>query len=199
MNDQLFPEVSSHRSTGYDVNPLIMNRWSPRSFLDRDIPEEVLFSLFEAARWAPSASNEQPWRFIIARSQEERETFYSFIAEGNRLWCEKAPVLAVIISKSLTSNGKPNRAHAFDTGTAWGYLALEAIRKGLMTHAMGGFDREQARKTLNVPEEFELHAVIAIGYRGNTESLPPELQEREKPSVRRPLSDSMFSGRFGER
>ncbi|KKI89211.1 NADH dehydrogenase [Bacillus sp. SA1-12] len=189
--------VSDLRKPGYEISPQFLNRWSPRSFLEKDVPEDVLFSVFEAARWAPSASNQQPWNFIIARTKEDREKFYSFIMQGNLVWCKKAPVLAVIISKTTTERGF-NAWHAFDAGTAWGYLALEASRKGLITHAMGGFEKERAREALNVPDGYELHAVIAIGYQGEKDVLPENLQEREQPSTRRPLNESLFEGSFRE-
>lgn len=185
------------RQPAYDIDPIFIERWSARSFSNRDVSDDELFSILEAARWAPSANNIQPWRFIVARKAEDREKFYDFILPGNRLWCEKAPVLVLILSHLLDSKGKKNTSHAFDTGTAWGYLALEATRKGLIAHAMGGFKREQAREVLNIPAEFELHAVVAIGYQGEKDALPEALQEREKPSMRRPLSESVFEGEFG--
>lgn len=191
-------DVKEHRQADYDINPALIERWSPRSFLNKKVPDEVLFSLFEAARWAPSANNMQPWRFIIARTQEDREKFYPFINEKNRTWCEKAPVLAVILSAKEKPNGQFNRTHAFDTGTAWGYLTLEAHRKGLIVHGMGGFDPARAREILNVPENYDLHAVVAIGYQGEKSALPDEFQEREKPSNRRPITESVFEGGFQE-
>jgi nitroreductase len=197
MMNQYLPQVAEYRKASYEVDPVFLNRWSPRSFKSDPIPDEVLFSLFEAARWAPSANNEQPWRFILARSKEERERFYPFIADGNRVWCEKAPVLALILSKTVNAKGVNNRAHAFDAGAAWGYLALEAARRGLIAHAMGGFDPDKAREVLKVPDEYELHAVIAIGYQGEKDALPEQLQEREKPSGRRELSETVFKGVFG--
>ena len=192
---QLKPEVERYRKPSHAIDPVYLNRWSPRSFLDKEVPDEVLLSLFEAARWAPSGGNIQPWRFILARTQEDREKFYPFINPGNRIWCEKAPVLAVIISTSISEFGH-NRTHSFDTGAAWGYLALEAVRHGLITHAMGGFDPDQAREVLQVPQEFELLAVIAIGYQGEKDALPENLQEREKPNDRRALNESLFEGGF---
>lgn len=185
------------RKPGFEVSSQFINRWSPRSFLEQEIPEDVLLSLFEAARWAPSASNVQPWRFIIARTQEDRERFHSFILPGNLVWCAKAPVLAVILSQTETDRGD-NGWHAFDAGAAWGYLALEAHNKGLITHAMGGFDPEKAREVLNVPDDYAIQAVVAIGYQGEKEILPDNLQEREQPNDRRPLKESLFAGSFGK-
>jgi len=194
LPSQTKPE--SFRQPAYNIDPVFIQRWSPRSFADKDVPEETLFSLFEAARWAPSALNLQPWRFIVARTKEDLETFHSFILPGNLAWCRNAPALAVLASMTTSDRGD-NRAHAFDAGTAWGYLALEATRKGLITHAMGGFDREKARAALGVPDDVELHVVIAIGYQGEKEALPETLQEREQPNGRRPLNETVFEGSFG--
>jgi nitroreductase len=198
MMNHYLPQVKEHREADHEIDSVFLNRWSPRSYKSDPVPDEVLFSLFEAARWAPSGSNEQPWRFILARTQEDKERFYPFIAEGNRIWCEKAPVLVLIVSKTISSRGTHLRSHAFDAGTAWGYLALEATRQGLITHAMGGFDPEKAREVLGIPAEFEPQAVIAIGYQGEKEALPENLQEREKPSARRDLSETVFEGIFKE-
>jgi len=189
--------VFQYRQAEYDVDPVYLRRWSPRSFSEREVPLDTLMSLFEAARWAPSANNEQPWRFIVARTEEERKLFYSFIHESNRVWCENAPALVAVASVGTSSRGTPNRTHAFDAGAAWGLLALEAVRKGLITHAMGGFDREKARLALGVPDDVELHAIVAIGYRGPKETLPPHLQEREKPSSRKSIRETVFFGLYG--
>ncbi|WP_419180569.1 nitroreductase family protein [Bacillus salipaludis] len=188
-------QLTEFRTPTYEIDPLVLNRWSPRSFLEKDVPDNVLFSVFEAARWAPSAFNFQPWRFIIARTKEDREKFYSFIGEFNRKWCEKAPVLALMISE--IPSDKNNRSHSFDTGAAWAYLSLEATRKGLITHPMTGFDFDKAREDLNVPKEYDINALIAIGYQGPKEVLSDMLQQREQPSNRRSLQESLFEGKYG--
>lgn len=162
MNDI---QTKPYRLADHEIDPVYLNRWSPRSFSDKEVPDEVLMRIFEAARWSPSSHNLQPWRFIIARNNEHRENFYSFITERNRLWCEKAPVLAVLISD------KEDPKHEFDTGTAWGYLSLQAAREGLITRAMGGFQKDKAREKLNIPENFDIQVVIAIGYQGEKEKL----------------------------
>jgi nitroreductase len=196
MNDKLTPEVEKNRNPEYNVDAQFINRWSPRAFSAQQVSDSVLMSILDAAHWAPSASNEQPWRFILARTPEQREKFYPFINEFNRTWCEKAPVIIVIASKTTNAKGEPNRSHAFDAGTAWGHLALAASNKGLYTHAMGGFNSVQAKGILNVPDEYELHAVVALGYRGDIASLSASHQEREKPSVRRPLAEFILEGGF---
>jgi nitroreductase len=185
------------RTATVPIDPVYLKRWSPRSFLEKEVPEEILFSVFEAARWAPSAFNIQPWRFIVARTKEDRAKFHSFISEFNLKWCDKAPVLALIISELNNDKGF-NRSHSFDTGSAWGYLSLEATKKGLITHPMTGFDFEAARHTLNIPDDFAIEALIAIGYQGEKEALPEALQERENPSPRRETKDSLFEGSFGQ-
>src|SRR5699024_2012827 len=157
-------EVKEFRKASYDIDPIYVNRWSPRSFLDKEVSDDILYSVFEAARWAPSAANKQPWRFIIAREQADRDKFLSFINEGNVIWCNKAPVLVALLSKTDNEDGGHNPSHAFDTGAAWGFLALEAYRKGLVTHAMGGFDREKAKEVLSIPENYTVHAIVALGY-----------------------------------
>jgi nitroreductase len=188
-------EVEKFRKPTYEIDPAVLNRWSPRSFLDKKVPDDVLLSVFEAARWAPSAFNIQPWKFILAREEESREKFYSFISEFNLLWCKKAPVLALVISKVNSERGD-NHSHSFDTGAAWGYLALEATKKGLVTHPMTGFDFEKAREVLKVPEDYAINALIAIGYQGPKEVLSETLQTREQPSPRRPLEETLFDGEF---
>jgi nitroreductase len=192
------PEVAQNRKADHDIDPLFLNRWSPRAFQQKEVPNDVLLRVFEAARWAPSGGNLQPWRYIIARTAEDRQKFLSFINPGNVEWCHKAPVLAVLISHKYTAGGNFNRSNGFDAGTSWGYLALEAARQGLITHAMGGFDPDKAREVLGVPEEYELYAVIAIGYRGEKSELPEKFREREVPSVRRPLRESLFEGAFNK-
>lgn len=183
-------EIQQFRQPDHEVDPIFINRWSPRSFLEKEVPEEVLMRVLEAARWAPSANNSQPWRFILARTPEERELFHSFIFERNLEWCKNAPVLAVLISD------KQNRMDAFDSGTAWGFLSLQAIKEGLKTHAIGGFDKEKAREVLNIPEEFNIQVAIAIGYQGEKEALPEDFQARELPSNRRPLVETIFEGKY---
>ncbi|MCQ6275590.1 nitroreductase family protein [Bacillus sp. V3B] len=198
IHSKVNPKVEQFRQHTYEIDPVFLNRWSPRSFLEKDVPADVLLSVFEAARWAPSAYNIQPWRFIIARTKEDREKFYSFISEFNRTWCEKAPVLALIISEKTNDDKGHNISHSFDAGTAWGYLALEATKKGLITHPMTGFDFERAREVLNVPENYSIDALIAIGYQGEKDVLSETLQEREQPSPRRPVKESLFEGAFGQ-
>ncbi|WP_407269636.1 nitroreductase family protein [Radiobacillus sp. PE A8.2] len=187
--------AKQHRTADYEIDPIYINRWSPRSFQDKQIPDDILLSLFEAARWAPSSMNLQPWRFIIARTEEDRARFHSFINEMNLTWAKKAPVFALLISEREHEKGK-NGSHKFDAGAAWGYLALEAVRKGLITHPMGGIDRDKAREVLQIPDNFTVDALIAIGYQAEKEALPEDVQKREKPSPRRPLTETLYEGAY---
>ncbi|WP_405098717.1 nitroreductase family protein [Oceanobacillus sp. FSL H7-0719] len=192
-------DIKTYRTSEYDIDEMFLNRWSPRSFSEKEVPEDTVLALFEAAHWAPSAFNFQPWRFIIAQTVEEREVFHSFINEFNLNWCEKAPVLSLILSKKVNDDGKAFRSHSFDTGAAWGYLALQANKKGLVTHPMTGFDFDKAREALEIPEDCHIEALVAIGYQDDKEKLSELLQEREQPNNRKPLGDFIFNGKFGEK
>ena len=195
------PEVQKTRSTTHEINSLIVNRWSPRSFMPEEISDKELFSLFEAARWAPSSSNSQPWRFIFAkRNSKNWNDLFNLLVDFNKQWCADASVLVVIVSrKNFEHNGQPSITHQFDTGSAWENLAIQAVSQGLITHAMAGFDYEKARKDLEVPADFEVVAMIAIGKRGPKENLSTELQAREVPNTRKPLSELVMEGKFGNK
>lgn len=184
------------RKPTYPINPLILNRWSPRSMTGEDIDNEEIMSLFEAARWAPSSYNNQPWRFIYAkRNTEHWERLFNLLAEGNRIWAKNAALLIVVISgKNFEYNGKPARTYQFDAGSAWENLALEASSRGIVAHGMQGFDYDKARIDLGIPADFEVMAMIAIGKKGPKESLPPELQEKEKLTDRKPLKEIVMEG-----
>jgi nitroreductase len=191
------PNPLGGRATSWGVQPLILNRWSPRAFLDRPVTEQDLRGVLEAAHWAPSCFNEQPWRFIIAQSDDDREKLLACLTPNNQLWAKLAPVLLVVLSSpTFVLDGKPNRWNAFDAGTAWGFLALEAAARGLSTHAMGGFSQDKIRQLYAVPEGWGMHAVVALGYRGPKELLSADLQARELPSGRKPLDECWAEGRF---
>ena len=182
--------TTTNRSTNYPISDVILNRWSPRAFATTPVADDVLYRLFEAARYAPSARNLQPWRFIIAKTPEQLETFHSFINEANLVWAKNAPVLAVLVSENTYG------MHAFDAGSSWGFLALQATKEGLITHPMGGIDKAKAREVLGVPEEYDVLIAIAIGYQGDASELPEVLQAREVPSTRKPLEEVLFEGSF---
>ncbi|OXL83753.1 nitroreductase [Paenibacillus sp. SSG-1] len=194
--NEILPEVQGQRKSEYPVSPLFLNRWSTRAFSTRKVSDQDLYTILEAAHWAPSSYNDQPWRFIVAKTEEQLSTFHSFLNEFNLTWASSAPVLIVVASDKLRENGDPNGAHAFDAGAAWASLAIQATILGLHTHAIGGFDRNKARDILNVPDHIELHAVIALGFLGDKSVLPEAIQQREVPNDRRPLNELVFEGKF---
>ncbi len=159
---------------------------------------EELMGLFEAARWAPSSFNNQPWRFLYARrNSPEWQTFFDLLGQGNKSWAKNAAALIVIISKTtFDRNGKPSRTHSFDAGAAWGNLALQASIKGLVAHGMQGFDYDKARQALGIPDDYQVEAMAAVGRPGRREDLPEEKQVGEKPSGRKPLSEIVIEGGF---
>lgn len=199
MQNDISSEVASHRAAEHEVDAIFLNRWSPRAFSSEPIDDETLRRVFEAARWAPSSFNEQPWRFLFARSEEDRQRFVDFLMPANQVWAKDAPVLIVVVSKkTFTHNGSPNMVHQFDAGCAWGFLSLAALQNGLITHGMAGFDRDKARETLNVPDDFEIHAVIAFGKHGDAAQLPEDVRKREVPSNRRVQNETFFEGQFSQ-
>lgn len=191
------PAVQPYRKADHEVQPVFVNRWSPRAFSPEPIEDATLWGVFEAGRWAPSSYNEQPWRFIIARSEADRKRFLDFLLPMNQAWAQHAPVLLVMVAKKTFShNGTPNSVAVFDCGTAWGYMSLQAAHNGLITHGMAGFDRDKARVALEVPDDYDIVAVIAMGKHGDKAQLPEAMQEREVPSDRRPAKDTVMEGRF---
>jgi nitroreductase len=188
-------------SADYPIQELLAKRWSPYAFQDRPVPEDDLRSLFEAARWAASSFNEQPWTYIVATKEdpEEFQLLLSCLVEFNQGWAKAAPVLALGIA-SLTSarNGRVNRAAVHDLGLAAGNLLVEATARGLVVHQMLGIFPDKARQVFDIPQGFEAWTAIAIGYRGDPMSLPDALRERERlPRQRKPLSQFVFSGKWG--
>lgn len=190
--------MSTNRKSNYPIQPLILDRWSPRAMSGEAMADEELMPLFEAARWAPSSYNNQPWRFLYAhRETEHWEAFFSLMGEWNQGWAKNAAVLVVILSNTkFEYNGKDNPTHSFDTGSAWENLALEASARNLVAHGMAGFDYEAARKVLGVPEGFAVEAMVAIGKPGKKEDLSEDLQKEEQPSGRRPLEEIVMEGGF---
>jgi nitroreductase len=187
--------------TEFPVHDLIRDRWSPRAFAEKTVSPAVLRSLFEAARWAPSSSNEQPWAYIVA-TREDKENFekmLSVLVEFNANWAKNAPVLALSIAKLVfEKNNAANRNAQYDTGAATAFLSVEATSRGLAVHQMAGFDPDKARKVFEIPAGWDAIAAIAIGYPGDPESLPQPLRDRElAPRARKPLSKFVMTGRWG--
>ncbi len=194
----MLPDASRTRKADYPIHPIFLKRWSPRAMSGETLSEQELMTLFEAARWAPSTYNEQEWRFLYARNGGANwKTFFGLLMEANQVWCSKAVVLVVVLSKkTFTMNGKPNPVHTFDSGASFENLALQGAEMGLVVHGMAGFDRDKARKELKVPDDFAVEAMIAIGKPGDPASLPPELRDREQPSDRKPVTEIIREGPF---
>lgn len=187
-------------TTEAPIHELIRERWSPRAFSEKSVPAEILRSLFEAARWAPSSSNEQPWAYIVA-TKEDAENFAKMLGvlvEFNADWAKHAPVLALSLAHLKTRDGKPNRVALHDVGSASGQLTFEANSRGLVVHQMAGFHAEKARETFGIPGDWEPVAAMAIGYPGNPDLLPQKLRERElAPRTRKPLKEFVMTGKWG--
>jgi nitroreductase len=188
---------SDIRRSEYPVDRLFIDRWSPRAMSGEEIPEEELMVILEAARWAPSSSNNQPWRILYARRNTQHwQMFFDLLTDSNKVWNMNSAVLLVMISKNTFENGQPSRTHSYDTGAAWENLALQGSLKGCVVHGMQGFDYERARISLNIPDGFTVEAMASIGKPGNKEDLPEPLQVRESPNSRRSLKETAFEGPF---
>jgi nitroreductase len=189
-------------ATDHPVHKLIRERWSPRAFSDQAVRAEVLRSLFEAARWAPSSSNEQPWAFIVATKEDSAThgKLLSTLVEANQAWAKRAPVLGIAVSElAFARNGKPNRNAFYDTGAAMAHLTTEATARDLFVHQMGGFDPQKAIQIFSIPAGWEPISAFAIGYPGDVQSLPETLRERELAArTRKPLAEFVMSGNWGQ-
>ncbi|MGI9535250.1 MAG: nitroreductase family protein [Thermodesulfobacteriota bacterium] len=190
--------ISEYRESEHNINDIFINRWSPRAMSGETISDDELFSLLEAARWAPSSYNNQPWRFVYAkRDTEHWDKLFNFLLEGNQTWVKDAAVLVVLISKTTSDhNGSFMRTHSFDTGAAWENLALQGSINGFVIHGMQGLDYDRATSELGVPDEYKVEMMFAIGKPGKTEDLPEKLQKIEKPSGRKKISEIVSEGKF---
>ena len=188
----------NNRVVDHSVLPIFPQRWSPRAMSGETVTEEELNTLFEAARWAPSAYNNQPWRFLYARRDTaDWNLFFDLLVEPNKVWCKNAGALLVILSKTTFDfNGKPSRTHSYDAGAAWGYFALQGSASGLVVHGMQGFDYDRARTVLAVPDDYQVEAMAAVGRPGRKEDLPEDLQKREAPSDRKKVDRIAWEGKF---
>ncbi|HXA40992.1 MAG TPA: nitroreductase family protein [Phenylobacterium sp.] len=197
------PLTLNTRTADHDIDPIFLTRWSPRAFTGEEIPQEVLLSMFEAARWAPSASNIQPWRFVYARrGTPQWEPLFGALMDMNQAWVVNASVLAYVLSDRFRrkpgADPTPNRSHSFDTGAAWAYLALQAQHLGWAAHGMGGFHVDKAYEALGAPEsDYRVEAAIAIGRPTEASVLPEAYRAREVPSGREPVESFVFEGRLG--
>lgn len=200
MNVLKSTDVTEYRQTGHPVDDHFVERWSPRAMTGEPVSEETLGRLFEAARWAPSSYNAQPWRILYARRETpEWDLFFDLMVEFNQGWAENAGALLVFLSrKRFEHNDQPAATHSFDTGAAWMSLALQGRSLGLVVHGMQGFDYERAREALGVPEVYAVEAMAAVGHPAPKDVLPDEMREKEEPSDRRAVEEIAFEGRFPE-
>lgn len=191
------------RQSEHPIEPAFLQRWSPRAFTAEPISRDALMRLFEAARWAPSGSNHQPWRFAYAlRGTPAFEAYVDALVPFNAAWARHAAALVVVASAQRSvppgaSELKSHPSHAFDTGAAWMQLALQARADGWATHAMGGFDHAKARAAVGASDDLVLHAVVAVGRQGAAGQLSADLQAREHPNGRQPVSAFVVEGAFG--
>lgn len=196
MNDHpSFPRQADH-----PIDRRFLTRWSPRAFSDAVMSEAQMLSLLEAARWAPSASNNQPWRFVWAlRGEAGFEAIASALDDGNRAWAPRASGLIVVTAKMVVERHgekRPNRTAQFDTGAAWAQLALQARELGLYAHGMGGFFAEPLAQAIKLPEDHAIICVVAVGWRGDAAELPENQRAKEFPNQRLPLSETTRHGTF---
>ena len=193
--------MSKTASPDYPVHELVTKRWSPYGFEDRSVSEDDLRSLFEAARWAPSSYNEQPWSYVVATKQnaEEFERLLSCLVEANQEWARAAPVLMIACtSLNFSRNEKPNAAAVHDLGLAAGNLSFEATARGLSVHQMIGIRPDKARELLEIPEGVQPVTALAIGYAADPATLPDKFKQRDlAPRQRKHLSEFIFGDKWG--
>jgi nitroreductase len=193
---------ANERTAAHPIDKLFLERWSPRAFTGEEISEAELSTILEAARWAPSSYNSQPWRFLYARRGSAHwPTFLGLLNEFNQSWAKQAGALLIVVSSSTmlppgAEKPVPSHSHSFDAGAAWANLALQANLSGWQAHAMVGFDIPRAFASLNVPEGFRVEAAVAIGRRGPASLLPEAIAAREKPNDRKTLAEIAFEGGF---
>jgi nitroreductase len=192
--------VSEKPAPDHPIFDLLARRWSTRAFADRSVDRETLASLFEAARWAPSSGNGQPWSFLVATKDNpaEHERIASVLVPGNA-WAQKVPVLALSVAALDRAPDKPNRHAYYDLGLATENLFIQAVSMGLAMHVMAGFKVDMAREIFEIPARHDPVSMIAIGYPGDPDSLPEDLRQRELASrQRKPIREFVFSGKFGQ-
>jgi nitroreductase len=195
------PDPTDARHPDYPVDPIFITRWSPRAFDRSVLPDADLMTILEAARWAPSAFNYQPWRLLYAkRESADWERFLSCLIPFNQGWAHNASVLIFICSDTLMEmkpgQANPNHTHSFDAGAAWASMALQATMLGYHAHGMSGVDWDKVRDALKVPERFRVDAACVLGRIGSLDVLDEKLQAREVPSGRKPVADFAFAGDF---
>lgn len=192
-------ELIKQAELEYEVHPIIASRWSPRAYDTRPVEPVKLQRIFEAARWAASSSNLQPWYFLVGmKGDEAYEKIFETLVEFNQLWAVNAPLLVLAISKTTNQRGEPNKSYAYDLGQAVATLSLQAIAEGIYTHQMGGFDAAKAAGLFGIPEDYKALVVFALGYLGDHGELHHKLQKLElSPRIRRSTREFVFTGSFG--
>ena len=172
------------------VGDIFIDRFSTRAFSPEPLTQDEIDTLFEAARWAPSASNSQPWLYLYATTGPARDVLNSLLGNNNRRWAPQAPLLMFVAARKANAEGRPLRTSQFDAGASWMSLAVQAHIMGLRTHAMGGIKHEETHQTLGLsPDEYDVVCAIAVGWPGDSTLLPEDLELREKPSIRKPLAE----------
>ena len=185
----------------YPINKLVEQRWSPRAYSSKPIEKEKIKSILEAARWAPSAFNEQPWRFIVGRKGDSAyDSILGTLVDWNILWAGNAPVLILnLAKKTFSHNDKQNVTFKYDLGQAVGFMILECVNLGLYAHQMSGFDASKAAELFNIPDDYQAVSVTAIGYFGSVDELSEDMAGMEtKPRERKELKNMVFGGKFGK-
>lgn len=186
------------RAADFPIEPIFTARWSRRAMSGEPLTAAEISRLLEAARWAPSSGNGQPWRFAWAlRGTAAWDALFATLAEGNRPWCANAGAFVLVGSRTTAPSGRPAPTHAFDAGAAWMSLALQGDAMGLVVHGMAGFDAKAAAEATGAPDGLALHCLVALGRPGLKEELPEPYRSREVPSGRRPVPEIAFEGRFG--
>jgi nitroreductase len=194
--------TANARTAAHPIDTLFLERWSPRAFTGEAVPEADLHTMLEAARWAPSSYNSQPWRFLYARRDTAHwDKFLGLLNPFNQSWAKDAGALVVVVSNSLmrppgAEKDVPSHSHSLDAGAAAVSFMLQATRMGYQAHGMVGFDMDRAFAELNVPQGYRVEAAYAVGKQGDKSKLPEGLQAREAPSPRKPLAEIAFEGGF---
>ena len=192
-------ETIKQAASDYTIHPLVASRWSPRAYSLKPIETDKLQRIFEAARWAASANNLQPWHFLVGfKGDNVYNKIFATLVEFNQLWATNAPVLVLAIGKTSNLKGEPNKSCSYDLGQAVATLSLQAMHEGIYAHQMGGFNATEAAILLEIPADFEILVAFTLGYLGEAELLHPNLLKLEtSPRTRRPIGESVFTGSFG--
>lgn len=194
--------VTNSRKADFPIDAQFTERWSPRAYSDEVVSEAEVMSMLEAARWAPSSNNAQPWRFaVVFRNDPQWNALFATLNPNNQTWAGKAGALVAVASYQLAAKAGstdliPNGMHAFDTGAAWAYMALQAHLNGFSLHGIGGFNKDTAAQILGLPSDHTMQMLATVGKRGDAAALPDALREREAPNARKPLSQLAKRGSF---